>query len=156
VPTLSTKQREGATTAALAASLPPPPPMPLPAKPGHGYVQVGLADRAHAVKRATTSKRQKDALTASASSRTSSAAAASCSDSGTSVGPSAASFGDCVLMWFRNDLRLVDNPALIAAADSGYTVIPVFVWSPEEEGRWGIRGARFAIDMPCSVLVIDL
>jgi hypothetical protein len=57
--------------------------------------------------------------------------------------PSAgAPFGKCVILWFRQDLRLVDNPALIAAANSKLTVIPVFVWSPEEEGRWGIRGAR--------------
>ena len=39
------------------------------------------------------------------------------------------------ILWFRNDLRLADNPALIAALDSG-CVIPVFIWSPEEEGDW--------------------
>jgi deoxyribodipyrimidine photo-lyase len=41
------------------------------------------------------------------------------------------------LVWFRLDLRLTDNPALQAAVSQGRPVIPVFVWSPEEEGRWG-------------------
>jgi len=39
------------------------------------------------------------------------------------------------IVWFRRDLRLSDHPALGAAALRG-TVIPVFIWSPEEEGRW--------------------
>ncbi|MBN2318811.1 MAG: deoxyribodipyrimidine photo-lyase [Acidobacteria bacterium] len=40
------------------------------------------------------------------------------------------------LVWFRLDLRLSDNPALDAAAESGYETIPVFIWAPEEEGDW--------------------
>jgi deoxyribodipyrimidine photo-lyase len=40
------------------------------------------------------------------------------------------------LLWFRLDLRLDDNPALLAAAKSGEPVIPVFVWAPEEEEPW--------------------
>ena len=40
------------------------------------------------------------------------------------------------LLWFRQDLRLADNPALLAAVRRGGPVIPVFIWSPEEEGRW--------------------
>ena len=39
------------------------------------------------------------------------------------------------LWWCRRDLRLEDNPALYAAAQRG-PVVPVFVWNPEEEGRW--------------------
>ncbi|HET6848907.1 MAG TPA: deoxyribodipyrimidine photo-lyase [Gaiellales bacterium] len=39
------------------------------------------------------------------------------------------------LVWFRNDLRLADNPALSEAAERG-PVVPVFVWSPDEEGDW--------------------
>lgn len=38
-----------------------------------------------------------------------------------------------VLLWFRRDLRLCDNPALTAALEVGAPVIPVFIWSPEEE-----------------------
>src|SRR5271155_3490949 len=44
--------------------------------------------------------------------------------------------GDTSLLWFRLDLRLTDNPALLAAIRQGGPVIPVFIWSPEEEGRW--------------------
>ena len=33
-------------------------------------------------------------------------------------------------MWFRRDLRLVDNPALIAAGADGAEVVPVFVIDP--------------------------
>jgi deoxyribodipyrimidine photo-lyase len=43
---------------------------------------------------------------------------------------------DTILVWFRLDLRLTDNPALLAAVHHGRPVIPVFTWSPEEEGRW--------------------
>src|SRR5579872_5451479 len=39
------------------------------------------------------------------------------------------------LVWFRQDLRLADNPALSAACARG-PVVPVFVWSPGEEGDW--------------------
>ncbi len=46
-----------------------------------------------------------------------------------------------VLMWFRRDLRLADNPALVAACEGGGSVIPVFVLDPETEAlgaasRW--------------------
>ena len=40
------------------------------------------------------------------------------------------------LVWFRLDLRLMDNPALTAAALRHQGVIPVFIWAPEEEGDW--------------------
>jgi deoxyribodipyrimidine photo-lyase len=40
------------------------------------------------------------------------------------------------LVWFRHDLRLADNPALSHACATGGPVIPVFIWSPEEEGNW--------------------
>jgi deoxyribodipyrimidine photo-lyase len=39
------------------------------------------------------------------------------------------------LLWFRQDLRLADNPALHAAMERG-AVIPVFLWTPHEEGEW--------------------
>ncbi|HEY7209458.1 MAG TPA: deoxyribodipyrimidine photo-lyase [Bryobacteraceae bacterium] len=41
-----------------------------------------------------------------------------------------------VLLWFRLDLRLIDNPALRAVVESGAPVVPVFIWSPEEEDPW--------------------
>lgn len=46
---------------------------------------------------------------------------------------------DCVIMWFRQDLRLVDNPAL-DFAQQAKRVIPVFIWDPELE--WSPQGAQ--------------
>jgi deoxyribodipyrimidine photo-lyase len=40
------------------------------------------------------------------------------------------------VVWFRQDLRLSDNPALAAAVERRSPVIPVFIWAPEEEGDW--------------------
>jgi deoxyribodipyrimidine photo-lyase len=39
------------------------------------------------------------------------------------------------VLWFRQDLRLRDNPALDAAVKRG-AVVPVYIWAPEEEGEW--------------------
>nr|XP_061826430.1 deoxyribodipyrimidine photo-lyase-like [Nerophis lumbriciformis] len=46
-----------------------------------------------------------------------------------------------VLLWFRRDLRLCDNPALISSLEVGAPVIPVFIWSPQEEEGPGITVA---------------
>ncbi len=40
------------------------------------------------------------------------------------------------IVWFRQDLRLEDNAALAAAVARGGPVIPVYIWSPDEEGDW--------------------
>jgi deoxyribodipyrimidine photo-lyase len=40
------------------------------------------------------------------------------------------------LVWFRQDLRLADNPALTAALADGDAVIPVYLFAPTEEGAW--------------------
>ncbi len=40
------------------------------------------------------------------------------------------------LVWFRHDLRLQDQPALVAAVARGEPVIPVYIWSPDEDGDW--------------------
>lgn len=45
------------------------------------------------------------------------------------------------IVWFREDLRLCDNLALTEACARNAPVIPVFIWSPEEEGRWPAGGA---------------
>jgi deoxyribodipyrimidine photo-lyase len=39
------------------------------------------------------------------------------------------------IVWFRQDLRLADNPALQAAMQRG-PVVPVFIWDEGGEGRW--------------------
>ena len=44
--------------------------------------------------------------------------------------------GAPVLLWFRQDLRLSDNPAMAAALERRSPVIPVFIWAPEEERDW--------------------
>jgi deoxyribodipyrimidine photo-lyase len=49
-----------------------------------------------------------------------------------------------VLLWFRRDLRLADNPALSAAIATGKAVIPVYVWSPADDGVWPPGGASRA------------
>jgi deoxyribodipyrimidine photo-lyase len=45
-----------------------------------------------------------------------------------------------VIMWFRQDLRLSDHPALMAAAAAG-PVIPVFILDDETPGDWHWGGA---------------
>lgn len=43
---------------------------------------------------------------------------------------------DTAIVWFRRDLRLYDNPALVAALNCAKTVVPVYIWAPEEEGQF--------------------
>ena len=40
------------------------------------------------------------------------------------------------LVWFRRDLRLADNPALLAALRAGHVPLPVYVHAPDEEAPW--------------------
>lgn len=40
------------------------------------------------------------------------------------------------VVWFRQDLRLGDNPAWNAAVRARAPVIPMYIWAPHEEGRW--------------------
>ena len=39
------------------------------------------------------------------------------------------------IVWFRNDLRLDDQPALLAAVARG-AIVPLFIHAPEEEAPW--------------------
>jgi deoxyribodipyrimidine photo-lyase len=45
------------------------------------------------------------------------------------------------LVWFRQDLRLADNPALAAAAARG-PVVALYVLDDETPGRWAVGGAQ--------------
>lgn len=45
------------------------------------------------------------------------------------------------IVWFRQDLRLADNPALRAALDRDGPIIPVYIHAPDEEDRWSPGGA---------------
>jgi len=59
-----------------------------------------------------------------------------------------------VILWFRLDLRLRDNPALRAMIETGRPVIPVYVWNaaagePWQEGaavRWWLHHSLAALD----------
>jgi deoxyribodipyrimidine photo-lyase len=44
------------------------------------------------------------------------------------------------IVWFRQDLRLQDNPALLAAASRG-AVLPVYILDDAGDGRWPMGGA---------------
>lgn len=46
----------------------------------------------------------------------------------------------CIL-WFRQDLRLQDNPALKAAVDAGYSIVPVYILDDENADAWKLGGA---------------
>ena len=46
-----------------------------------------------------------------------------------------------LLLWFRNDLRLDDHPALRAAVESGAPVIPIYLYCPDAEAPWPRGGA---------------
>ncbi len=48
---------------------------------------------------------------------------------------------ESVVLWFRRDLRLADNPSLIAAVNSGKEIYPIFIYSPEEEAFANLGGA---------------
>jgi deoxyribodipyrimidine photo-lyase len=46
-----------------------------------------------------------------------------------------------VLLWFRDDLRLTDNPALVRAVESGAPVLPLYVLDDESPGIRSLGGA---------------
>ncbi len=50
----------------------------------------------------------------------------------------------CALVWFRNDLRLADNPALQAALRAGLVPVPIYIPAPEDEGAWAPGAASDA------------
>ncbi|MDF2549070.1 MAG: deoxyribodipyrimidine photolyase [Chlamydiales bacterium] len=41
-----------------------------------------------------------------------------------------------IVVWHSRDLRLRDNPALLAALESGGPIAPLYLDDPESEGRW--------------------
>ncbi len=58
------------------------------------------------------------------------------------------------IVWFRQDLRLADNPALHAAARSGASLLPLFIhenddageWEPGSASRWWLRKSLGELD----------
>ncbi len=59
-----------------------------------------------------------------------------------------------ILVWFRRDLRLADNPALAAAVAAGDRVLALYIaesdpvdpWSPGAASRWWLHHALTALD----------
>ena len=45
------------------------------------------------------------------------------------------------IVWFRNDLRTVDHPALNAAVDADAPIVAAYVLDDESPGRWALGGA---------------
>ncbi len=57
-----------------------------------------------------------------------------------------------VIVWFRRDLRVTDNPALREAAESGQKVLPLYILDEEtgerpmgDAGRWWLHGSLEAL-----------
>lgn len=46
-----------------------------------------------------------------------------------------------VIVWFRQDLRLADNPALHAAHETGAPILPVYILDDENAHPWKMGGA---------------
>ena len=58
-----------------------------------------------------------------------------------------------VIVWFRQDLRLADNPALIAAIATSQPVVAVYVLDEVTPGKWAPGGAsRWWLDKSLSAL----
>lgn len=66
--------------------------------------------------------------------------------------------GRTAIVWFRQDLRLRDNPALYHAVRQGYTVLPVFIlddnaagaWAPGAASRWWLHHSLTAFNRDLS------
>ena len=68
--------------------------------------------------------------------------------------------GSPILLWFRRDLRLSDNPALDAAVAVGRPIIPLYIlddtdageWTPGGASRWWLHGSLSALASAISSL----
>jgi deoxyribodipyrimidine photo-lyase len=62
-----------------------------------------------------------------------------------------------IIVWFRDDLRLADNPALAEAAGHGAPILPVYVFDEESEGLRPLGGAsRWWLHHSLAALGADL
>jgi deoxyribodipyrimidine photo-lyase len=61
-----------------------------------------------------------------------------------------------ILLWFRQDLRLADNPALTAAVATGRPIVPLFILHEASDGRpWG-AASLWWLDKALRFLDLDL
>ena len=64
---------------------------------------------------------------------------------------------DTVILWFRQDLRLNDLPALVAASKEGRRVLPVYILDDEAPGDWSMGGAsRWWLHHSLAALAADI
>jgi len=61
---------------------------------------------------------------------------------------------ESIIVWFRRDLRIDDNPALHHAARSRLPVIPVYIHGPETEAPWS-PGSAGRVWLHRSLAVLD-
>ena len=62
-----------------------------------------------------------------------------------------------VILWFRQDLRLDDNPALVAAHETGAPIIPLYILDDVNSGEWRMGGAsRWWLHQSLNALNQDL
>jgi deoxyribodipyrimidine photo-lyase len=66
-----------------------------------------------------------------------------------------------ILVWFRHDFRISDNPALFFAASQNRSVIPVFIWSDHETSlgaasRWWLSNSILAFRQQLRAFGSDL
>lgn len=48
---------------------------------------------------------------------------------------------ESIIVWFRRDLRVIDHPSLYEAIKSGLSLVPTYIFAPEEEGDWPLGAA---------------
>lgn len=66
------------------------------------------------------------------------------------------------LVWFRQDLRLADNPALFHAATENDSIIPLYIldttsaWSPGKAQQWWLHHSLVALQDQCKKLGLTL
>lgn len=46
-----------------------------------------------------------------------------------------------IIVWFRQDLRLSDNPALHAAYEAGHPILPLYILDDDNADKWKMGGA---------------
>ncbi|EAQ97908.1 cryptochrome/photolyase family protein [Congregibacter litoralis] len=64
---------------------------------------------------------------------------------------------DTVILWFRQDLRLNDLPALQAASRDGRRVLPLYIFDEDSPGDWVMGGAsRWWLHHSLSALARDI
>ena len=61
------------------------------------------------------------------------------------------------LVWFRQDLRLSDNPALVSAVERGEPIVPLYLLDDDTPGNWTMGGAsRWWLHKSLESLAADL